>query len=225
MARYREIYKNDVVPALMKKFNYKSPMQIPKLEKIVVNVGCGDAKDNTKVIDMRETTSMAFDEGETFITIVADKKATPTPEASHTFKLTPGWNLIGIPFELDAESLAKFASVAAVFTYDDATQSYIQHEDTTAIVAGNAYWVFVAEATDITVTGSEVADYGVALKAGWNWVAPLATSPISMPEGAVKAVWFYTPDGYRQATEDTDIQIGCGYWIYSEEDTVIWQNR
>ena len=95
--------------------------------------------------------------------IVADKKATPTPEASHTFKLTPGWNLIGIPFELDAESLAKFASVAAVFTYDEATQSYIQHEDTTAIVAGNAYWVFVAEATDITVTGSEVADYGVAL--------------------------------------------------------------
>ena len=185
----------------------------------------GKYYNNTKVIDMRETTSMAFDEGETFITIVADKKATPTPEASHTFKLTPGWNLIGIPFELDAESLAKFASVAAVFTYDEATQSYIQHEDTTAIVAGNAYWVFVAEATDITVTGSEVADYGVALKAGWNWVAPLATSPISMPEGAVKAVWFYTPDGYRQATEDADIQIGCGYWIYSEEDTVIWQNR
>lgn len=51
MSRYAEMYKNDVAPALMKKFNYKSPMQIPKFDKIVVNVGAGDAKDNTKVID------------------------------------------------------------------------------------------------------------------------------------------------------------------------------
>ena len=41
----------DVAPALMKKYQYKSVMQIPKLDKIVVNVGAGDAKDNTKVID------------------------------------------------------------------------------------------------------------------------------------------------------------------------------
>ena len=51
MARMLDYYKQDVAPALMKKFNYKSVMQIPKLEKIVVNVGAGDAKDNTKVID------------------------------------------------------------------------------------------------------------------------------------------------------------------------------
>ena len=51
MARYRDLYNNEVAPALMKKFNYKSPMQIPKLVKIVINVGCGDAKDNAKVID------------------------------------------------------------------------------------------------------------------------------------------------------------------------------
>ena len=50
-ARLRETYKNEVAPALMKKFEYKSPMQIPKLEKIVINVGCGEAKDNAKVID------------------------------------------------------------------------------------------------------------------------------------------------------------------------------
>ena len=46
MARLKDLYKNDVAPALMKKFAYKSPMQIPKLDKIVVNVGTGDAKDN-----------------------------------------------------------------------------------------------------------------------------------------------------------------------------------
>ncbi|MBQ9080535.1 MAG: 50S ribosomal protein L5 [Clostridia bacterium] len=51
MARLRDYYKAEVAPALMKKFEYKSPMQIPKLDKIVINVGCGDAKDNAKVID------------------------------------------------------------------------------------------------------------------------------------------------------------------------------
>ena len=43
MARLKDLYKNDVAPALMKKFAYKSPMQIPKLDKIVVTVGTGDA--------------------------------------------------------------------------------------------------------------------------------------------------------------------------------------
>lgn len=44
-------YKNSIAPALMTKFGYKSVMQIPKLEKVVINVGCGEARDNAKVID------------------------------------------------------------------------------------------------------------------------------------------------------------------------------
>ena len=51
MARLKEFYANEVAPALMKKFSYKSVMQIPKLDKIVVNVGAGEAKDNAKAID------------------------------------------------------------------------------------------------------------------------------------------------------------------------------
>ena len=51
MARLKETYKNDVAPALMKKFSYKSVMQIPKLDKVVINVACGEARDNAKVID------------------------------------------------------------------------------------------------------------------------------------------------------------------------------
>ena len=51
MSRFYELYKNDVAPALMQKFAYKSPMQIPKFDKIVINVGAGDAKENPKVID------------------------------------------------------------------------------------------------------------------------------------------------------------------------------
>lgn len=51
MARMKEFYKSEVAPALMQKFGYKSVMQIPKLEKIVINCGCGEARDNAKVIE------------------------------------------------------------------------------------------------------------------------------------------------------------------------------
>lgn len=47
----KETYKNEIAPALMKKFEYKSVMQIPKLDKIVINVGCGEARENSKVVD------------------------------------------------------------------------------------------------------------------------------------------------------------------------------
>lgn len=51
MARLKEQYNKEVAPALMKKFEYKNVMQLPKVEKIVLNVGCGEARDNPKVLD------------------------------------------------------------------------------------------------------------------------------------------------------------------------------
>jgi len=51
MARMKDYYNKEVVPALVKKFNYKSIMQIPKIEKIVVNMGVGDAKENAKALE------------------------------------------------------------------------------------------------------------------------------------------------------------------------------
>ena len=51
MPNLKAKYREEVAPALMQKFNYKSPMQIPTIEKIVVNVGCGEARDNAKVLD------------------------------------------------------------------------------------------------------------------------------------------------------------------------------
>ncbi|MCL2030371.1 MAG: 50S ribosomal protein L5 [Oscillospiraceae bacterium] len=51
MARLKEKYKTDIAPQLMKKFGYKSPMEIPRLEKIIVNVGCGEARDNAKILE------------------------------------------------------------------------------------------------------------------------------------------------------------------------------
>lgn len=52
MARLKEMYKNDVAPAMMEKFNYSSVMEIPKLEKIIVNMGVGDARDNIKNLEV-----------------------------------------------------------------------------------------------------------------------------------------------------------------------------
>lgn len=51
MSRLKEKYINEVVDTLTKKFNYKNQMQVPKVDKIVINMGIGDAKDNAKVLD------------------------------------------------------------------------------------------------------------------------------------------------------------------------------
>lgn len=51
MPRLKDQYKKDIAPALMEKFGYKSVMQVPKLDKVVVNVGCGEARENAKVME------------------------------------------------------------------------------------------------------------------------------------------------------------------------------
>ena len=51
MARLKEMYQNEIVDAMIKKFGYKNIMEVPKLDKIVINLGVGEAKDNAKVLD------------------------------------------------------------------------------------------------------------------------------------------------------------------------------
>ena len=51
MAGLKDVYKNEVVPELMKKFNYKSVMQVPKLEKVVINMGVSDVRENAKALE------------------------------------------------------------------------------------------------------------------------------------------------------------------------------
>ena len=99
MARLREFYKAEVAPALMKEFGYKSVMQIPKFDKIVVNVGAGDAKDNTKVID-----SIIADLG-----IITGQKAVPTyaKKSVANFKLRQGMK-IGVKVTLRGERMYEF---------------------------------------------------------------------------------------------------------------------
>ena len=85
MTRMKELYEKEVAPALMKKFEYKSPMQIPKIEKIVVNMGVGEAKDNSKALD-----SAASDMEK----IVGQKPIiTKARKSVATFKIREGMNI------------------------------------------------------------------------------------------------------------------------------------
>ena len=99
MARLTEVYKNEVAPALMSKFAYKSSMQIPRFNKIVINVGAGDAKDNSKVIDN------IIDE----ITLITGQKAVPTyaRKSVANFKLREGVK-IGVKVTLRGERMFEF---------------------------------------------------------------------------------------------------------------------
>ncbi len=99
MARLRDYYKAEVAPALQNKFNYKSCMQIPKLDKIVINVGCGDAKENSKVID-----AVIND-----LTLIAGQKAVPTyaKKSVANFKLREGMK-IGAKVTLRGEKMYEF---------------------------------------------------------------------------------------------------------------------
>ena len=99
MARLRDTYKAEIAPALMKKFEYSSVMQIPKLDKIVINVGVGDAKDNAKAID-----NVIAD-----ISLIAGQKAVPTyaKKSVANFKLRQGMK-IGAKVTLRGEKMYEF---------------------------------------------------------------------------------------------------------------------
>ena len=99
MARLRDYYKSEVVSALQTKFNYKSVMQIPKIDKIVINVGCGDAKENSKVID-----AVIND-----LSLIAGQKAVPTyaKKSVANFKLRQGMK-IGAKVTLRGEKMYEF---------------------------------------------------------------------------------------------------------------------
>ena len=99
MARLYEEYKASVAPALMKKFNYKSTMQIPKLDKVVINVGCSDAKENAKVIDA-VMADLALITGQKAVVCKAKKSVA-------NFKLREGMP-IGVKVTLRGEKMYEF---------------------------------------------------------------------------------------------------------------------
>ena len=99
MARLKDFYVSDVAPALMKKFGYKSVMQIPKLDKVVINVGAGEAKDNAKVIDAIMT-DIATITGQKPVVCRAKKSVA-------NFKLREGMP-IGVKVTLRGEKMYEF---------------------------------------------------------------------------------------------------------------------
>lgn len=99
MARLKEKYASEIAPALMSKFGYKSVMQIPKLDKVVINVGVGDAKENSKAIDavMKD------------IAAITGQKPVPTyaRKSVANFKLRQGMK-IGVKVTLRGERMYEF---------------------------------------------------------------------------------------------------------------------
>ena len=100
MEALREQYEKEVKPALMKKFNYKSVMQVPKLEKIVINIGLGDVKDNPKSLE-NAMNDLALITGQKPIITKAKKSIA-------AFKLREGAN-IGLKVTLRAGKMYDFA--------------------------------------------------------------------------------------------------------------------
>ena len=99
MPRLKDKYEAEARPALMKKFEYKSPMQIPKLDKIVINVGAGEAKDNAKAIDaiMNDLSAITGQKPQ----VCKAKKSVAN------FKLREGMN-IGVKVTLRGERMYEF---------------------------------------------------------------------------------------------------------------------
>ena len=100
MEKLREQYEKEVIPALMKKFNYKSVMQVPKLEKIVINIGLGDVKDNPKSLE-NAVSELALITGQKPVITKAKKSIA-------AFKLREGVN-VGCKVTLRKERMYEFA--------------------------------------------------------------------------------------------------------------------
>ena len=100
MSRLKDKYKTEVAPAMMATFGYKNVMQIPKLEKIVINMGLGDTKDNPK----------SFDAALADLTVIAGQKplATLAKKSVANFKVREGMK-IGAKVTLRSERMYEFA--------------------------------------------------------------------------------------------------------------------
>ncbi len=99
-SRMKEFYLNEVVPGLVKKFNYKNPMEVPKLEKIVINMGVGEAKDNPKALEGAVND----------MTIISGQKPiiTKAKKSVANFKIREGMP-IGCKVTLRGEKMYEFA--------------------------------------------------------------------------------------------------------------------
>ena len=100
MEKLREQYQKEVIPALMKKFNYKSVMEVPKLEKIVLNVGLGDIRENPKALENTIND----------LSIITGQKpvVTKARKSIAAFKIREGVN-VGCKVTLRSEKMYEFA--------------------------------------------------------------------------------------------------------------------
>ena len=99
MNRLKEVYNNEIIPSLKEKYGYKNVLQVPRLEKIVVNIGCGDASSNSKLLEAAMTD----------LELITDQKpvATKAKKAIAGFKIRAG-QAIGCKVTLRGENMYNF---------------------------------------------------------------------------------------------------------------------
>ncbi|NTW70710.1 MAG: 50S ribosomal protein L5 [Eubacteriaceae bacterium] len=100
MPRLKDKYKNEVIPAMMEKFKYSNIMEVPKLEKVVINMGLGDAKDNAKLLEAAVKD----------LAIIAGQKPviTRAKKSVSNFKVREGMN-IGAKVTLRSDRMYEFS--------------------------------------------------------------------------------------------------------------------
>ena len=101
MSRLKELYKNEIMDNMTKKFGYKNVMEVPKLEKIVINMGVGEAKENAKLLDAAIVADMELITGQKAV-------ATKAKKSVANFKIREGMP-IGCKVTLRGEKMYEFA--------------------------------------------------------------------------------------------------------------------
>ena len=115
MARLHEVYKEKIIHAMMKEFNYKNIMEVPRLEKIVINMGLGEAIQNPKILDagveQLAVISSRAQENRMVVIIISSARMISRPELRRTNFLSMRWCLIIIMAPVEKRSWSNCSTV------------------------------------------------------------------------------------------------------------------
>ena len=138
--------------------------------------------------------------------------------------LKAGWNMVSVPVVADNSSVsAVFPGVAAVYTWNPATKSYVTP---TTVLPEKGYWVAVTADKTITVSGTPVTSWNTAIKAGWNMIGSVIdnasiASPNDNPDGSVQPFAYSWDAVAKSYVMTTTIGSGKGNWVASIRDCTL----
>ena len=126
MSRLKEQYQNEIIDAMIKKFGYKNIMEVPKLDKIVINMGVGEAKDNAKALDSAVADMEKITGQKAVLTRAKNSVA--------NFKIREGM-AIGCKVTLRGEKMYEFVDRLVYVTLEELIRTHSTEEVTTLLVS------------------------------------------------------------------------------------------